>query len=204
MTIAPAPSPDPVILLFAAGASRRMQGLDKLMQLVGNEALVRRQARAAVASGLPVMALVSPEFPARSASLKGLPLAQVTVENAADGMSASLRAGINALPQDTPAAIMMLADMPEIGAGDIALLTAAWRAAPARPHRLSTQGGMAGSPVIFPARLFDALTQLQGDVGGKSVLEGEDVGLVQCPDNRALVDLDTPEDWAMWRRLHHM
>ncbi|MGB3754105.1 MAG: hypothetical protein WA954_09435, partial [Parerythrobacter sp.] len=56
-----------------------------------------------------------------------------------------------------------------------------------------------GQPVIFPRRLFPALAELQGDVGGRAVLTREVVVTVPLAGRRALVDLDTPEEWAAWR-----
>jgi molybdenum cofactor cytidylyltransferase len=43
------------------------------------------------------------------------------------------------------------------------------------------------------------LARIEGDEGGRSVLKGQQITLVPCPDARALIDLDTPEDWAAWR-----
>jgi CTP:molybdopterin cytidylyltransferase MocA len=45
---------------------------------------------------------------------------------------------------------------------------------------------------------------LSGDEGAKRILsqEASRVHLVPLADDRALVDLDTPEDWAAWRAKH--
>lgn len=188
-----------VILLFAAGSSKRMRGADKLLEVIDGEAILLRQARVALASGAQVIALLPSDKPARNAALAGLALRQVTVADAADGMSASFRAGIIALPKGVEAAIMMLADMPQIEAQDIARLIAAWREAPLRPARLCGPDGQPGSPVLFPANFFEDLARIEGDEGGRSVLKGQQITLVPCPDARALIDLDTPEDWAAWR-----
>ena len=37
--------------------------------------------------------------------------------------------------------------------------------------------------------------------GAREVLRGAEVKLVPLPGRHALVDLDTPEDWAEWRGL---
>ena len=67
-----------------------------------------------------------------------------------------------------------------------------------RPVRATGADGTPGHPVIFPARLFAALARLKGDTGARAVLEGEAVLHVALPGRAALVDLDTPEDWAGW------
>jgi len=187
------------LLLFAAGASRRMEGRDKLLEEVDGAPLIRRQALAALETGAWVGVLLPPDRPERAAALEGLALSQVVVARAAEGMGASFRAGMEALPPGTPACVMMLADMPEITGADVSRLIDAWRRDPARAHRLTGPRDEPGQPVIFPSRLFPALARLEGDTGGRDVLRREAVGLVPCPDERALVDLDTPEDWARWR-----
>ena len=45
------------LVLLAAGASRRMRGADKLLEPVDDEPLLRRQARAALASGVGPVAV---------------------------------------------------------------------------------------------------------------------------------------------------
>ena len=101
------------------------------------------------------------------------------------------------------AAMVMLADMPELEASDLASLAASvdlnsdtliWRAA--------TEDGTPGHPIIFAAALFDQLRQLSGDDGGRAVVRGaaSRMQLVPLSGQRARLDLDTPEDWAAWRQ----
>ena len=105
------------ILILAAGSSRRMRGRDKLLEDIDGVPLLRRTALRALATEHPVhIALPARPHP-RFDALKGLDVAHVEVANAALGMSESLKAGIAALPQDTTAALVVLADMPELDTG---------------------------------------------------------------------------------------
>jgi molybdenum cofactor cytidylyltransferase len=65
--------------------------------------------------------------------------------------------------------------------------------------------GRPGHPAIFPADLWDALAAITGDEGGRSVLQAhkERVRVVPLPGEMALLDLDTPEDWATYRGRQH-
>ena len=190
----------PTLLLLAAGSSSRMRGGDKLLEDVGGEPMLARSARAAADTGLEVIALLRPDRPEREQALAGIAVRRVMVPDAGGGMSASLRAGVAASPPDAPVAVL-LADMPEIGAADILRLVAAFETAGGtRIVRAATADGRPGQPVIFPARLRDALLDLSGDTGGRDILRQEDPLLVSLPDNRAVTDLDTPEDFAAWRR----
>lgn len=194
------PSPLPVILL-AAGASTRMRGRDKLMEDVGGQPLLRHQARMAQSIG-PVTVALPPAPHPRYTAISGLDVTALPVPDAAEGMGASLRRAFAALPRGTAAAMVMLADMPELEASDLASLAASvdlnsdtliWRAA--------TEDGTPGHPIIFAAALFDQLRQLSGDDGGRAVVRGaaSRMQLVPLSGQRARLDLDTPEDWAAWR-----
>ncbi|GAA0292605.1 nucleotidyltransferase family protein [Rhodovulum strictum] len=189
-----------LILLPAAGASARMRGRDKLLEPVDGVALLRRQAMAALATGAPVLVtLPRGAGTARASALAGL-AARIAWIDAAEGMAASLRAGAAAAQAAGASGLMvMLPDMPEITTEDLAMLRAAFHAAPDHALRACTSGGAAGHPVIFPSRLFAMLARVQGDAGGRAVLAGEAVQLLPLSGERALTDLDTPEDWADWR-----
>lgn len=188
------------ILLLAAGSSSRMRGGDKLIEPVAGEPLLTRIARAALATGAPVTVALPPDRPARRAALTGLPVAQITVPDPAQGMSASLGAGLAAMP---PASgiMLLLADLPEITAGDLSHLLILWRQEPEAILRGAAEDGTPGHPVCFPPDLRDDLMTLRGDEGARSVLirHRARVRLVPLPGRHATTDLDTPEDWAAWR-----
>ncbi|MGB3246562.1 MAG: NTP transferase domain-containing protein, partial [Sulfitobacter sp.] len=124
------------------------------------------------------------------------------VKDAADGMSASLRAAFGALPRNAPAAMLLLADMPDLTEGDLRIVlqeidlkseNLIWRGA--------TPSGKPGHPVVFAASLFPRFSDLTGDSGGQQVVAGAQgrIKLIPLPDSDARADLDTPEDWAAWR-----
>jgi len=99
------------------------------------------------------------------------------------------------------AVLLVLADMPEITARDIYLMVSLHGQAPKAIVRAATRDGRPGHPVLFPADLLSDLAQLSGDEGARTVLRREAgrVHLLPLADDRAAVDLDTPDDWAAWR-----
>jgi molybdenum cofactor cytidylyltransferase len=191
-----------VILIPAAGAARRMGGRDKLTEPVGDVPALARAVRMALATGARVIVTLpasGPYLAGRCAALEGTGAEALTVPDAAEGMAASLRAGA-AAAGDAAGLMVLLPDMPEIETADLARLIAAFAADPDRPLRAAAGNGTPGHPVILPRRLLPALGRLTGDRGARTVLEGEQVGIVPLPDRRAILDLDTPEDWTAWRR----
>jgi CTP:molybdopterin cytidylyltransferase MocA len=193
---------DLAILIPAAGASRRMRGGDKLLELVKGEPALRHTAALAVQTGARVIVTLpnsGPMLPARRTALTGLGFRPIEIPDYHDGMSASLRAGARAAGP-AEGLMVLLPDMPDIEAKDIDLLISAFAADTTRPVRGMTEDGKHGHPVIFPRRLFQEMTVLTGDRGGGIILNGEDVLGIALGGQRALADLDTPEDWDAWRR----
>ena len=192
------------VLILAAGASSRMRGVDKLTQPVGGRPLLRHVAEIALETGSPVTVTLPPDAVARRTSLDGLDLETVTVPDAARGMSRSIIRGIRALdavagPRD---GVMILpADMPAFTTPALSGMIAAFRADPDRILRGGTADGQPGHPAIFPRDLWPALARVTGDAGGRSVLQQEKgrVRVMPLPGPMAVLDLDTPEDWAAWR-----
>ncbi len=198
-----APQTDIPIIILAAGASRRMRGTDKLLQRVGGRPLIRRQADIARAATRGEVIVTLPPRPhPRHDALEGLDLRLVPVADADEGMNASLRAGFAALRGDERAAMLLLADLPELTTDDIKTVA---QSVVNKPENLvwrgATEDGEPGHPVIFSATLFGDIARLSGDSGARGVVAraGGRVVLMPLPGRHARCDLDTPEDWAAWR-----
>lgn len=190
------------ILLLAAGASSRMRGRDKLMEEVDGVPLVTRAARIALATRARVFITLPPSPHPRHDALSGLPVTIAPVEEAAEGMGASIRTGISALPPDSPAVMILLADLPDLTTHDLrTVLRAVDPSSDTTIWRGATEDGAPGHPIVFAACHFPDLARLTGDEGGRSVVKAaaSAVRLIPLPDRHALADLDTPEAWAAWR-----
>ncbi len=190
------------ILILAAGASRRMQGRDKLLEQIDGESLLRRVVRMACAVEHADVYVALPARPhPRYGEIDGLPVRRVEVVDAAEGMAASLRSGIAALDPSPPNLMILLADMPDLTTGDLETLWSATGQS-ALVWRGATQDGTPGHPLIIDQHLFPAFQALEGDVGGKSVLANvlDETVFVPLHADHAVTDLDTPEAWASWRK----
>jgi molybdenum cofactor cytidylyltransferase len=112
----------------------------------------------------------------------------------AAGLSASLIAGIGALPADAEGAFVFLGDMPRVPRTILELLAQALRdGAEAAAPVFENQRG---HPVLFSAALFPQLLQLSGDQGAGGLLRalGEAVARVAAADDGVLYDVDRRED----------
>ena len=189
------------IILLAAGASSRMGGRDKLMIEIDGAPLIRRSARAALATGQPVIVAVPDMDHPRARAIADLPVRMVAVPDAGEGMNASLRRALGTLPPDAQAAMVLLADLPEMRGEDLNTFlqsiemdgeTLIWRGTDAT--------GAAGHPVVFDRSLFGELAALSGDGGARTVVRAHhpQVRLIPMPGRVATLDLDTPEAWQAW------
>lgn len=189
------------ILIPAAGASSRMRGGDKLLELVAGTPLLARQTALAVATGARVLVTLRPDDDRRKASLVGIgPLDCKVVPDAGEGMAASVRTGaLWAEGIGAKGLMVLLPDLPDIDADDLALMMQKAAGHRDRILRATDIDGAPGHPVIFPRMLFAALSALRGDAGARDLMQGEQPLRVALPDHHATTDLDTPEDWAKWR-----
>lgn len=182
------------IVILAAGSSGRFGQPKQLLELDG-EILIRRvvhQALASDADGVSVVlganqALIKPHLQDQAVDI-------VTAERWHDGLSASLRAGIEHLPSSCGGVLVTLADHIQIEASDLSKLLQTWQAQP-EAIIASNYDGVTGVPAVFPARVFPELVSLTGDTGGKCLI-ARDPMVVTVPVPNAAFNLNTPADLA--------
>ena len=112
-----------------------------------------------------------------------------------EGLASSLRRGVEVLPAEIRAALILLADQPFVEKEHLEALL----------ERLRTDGcdlvlsryqGVLGAPALVDRSLFPRIMTLQGDRGARALAPvASSVGEVPL---RAAHDVDTPEDAATW------
>lgn len=185
-------------LLLAAGQGRRMGGPNKLLATVGGTPLVRIAADAALKSKAASLTVVTGHRADDvRAALDGLDVKLVHNPDHMQGLSTSLRAGIESLPPDVDGVIVLLADMPGVGIATIDRLIEAFRPDEGVLVVVPTFKGKRGNPVVWSSRFFQALAAVQGDTGGRHLIgeHPDAVAEVEIGESVA-VDVDTPEALA--------
>lgn len=181
-----------------------MRGRDKLLEEIDGLPVLRRQAIAALGTGCPVLVTLPVES-ARAEVLFELPLRVLEVTDAEKGISSSLRDGAGHL-KDGQAIVILLPDVPGICTEDIVKVIAQFDRLGAKSV---VRGGMKGedvpgTPVVMPHPVATRLIKASGDALRQTVLVDQPVHLVRFEDDRAVRDLDTPEDWEKWRNEHRV
>lgn len=193
------PGQDVAALVLAAGASSRMAGGNKLGLAWGeNTVLGHVLRRVSSLPGLAQTIVVGRPGQDLAAACGDLPIRQVLAKDADEGMSASLRAGMAALPSDIGAVLVCLGDMPLVSPVDIQAVLAAWQAHQPAIVRPRWQG-RPGHPVLFRHDLFGQLCQVQGDQGARGVIAAHaaQVCFVDAQTDGVVVDVDTHEDYLV-------
>jgi molybdenum cofactor cytidylyltransferase len=188
-------------IVLAAGAGSRFGG-GKLLAPWRGGVLLEGALGAAFASPARSVAVVWGADPAVADAATafarqvgdGDRLRLVHAERHAEGLSASLAAGVAALPTDADGAFVFLGDMPRIppgltGAMAEALLGGASAVATEFENRR-------GHPVLFGRAMLPRLRALSGDRGAGELLRelGAALALVQSLDDGVLFDVDRPQD----------
>ncbi|WP_438748153.1 NTP transferase domain-containing protein [Pararhizobium sp. O133] len=185
------------IVLLAAGKASRMgaAGRHKLLAEFDGVPLIRRSAQAALGAGAGRIIVVTGHRQDEiRAALAGLDV--ITAENPdyATGMASSLVCGLNAVATDADGVLIMLADMPWVTAQDLKALTAAFKAERGQTIIRAVSDGKRGNPVILPRSTFEAVRQLQGDIGARHIIESAGLPVIDVDIGPAAhLDLDTPE-----------
>jgi molybdenum cofactor cytidylyltransferase len=181
-------------ILLAAGSATRM-GQNKLLLDLGGEPLVRRVARRAVEAGLdPVLVVLGHEADRVREALAGVPCRFVPSPEWSQGQSASLSAGVAAVPPEAAAAVVLLGDMPFVDAGSIREVVARWRESGA-PLVSSRYGDVPAPPTLYARPLLAELQGGEGEGRGREVVR-RNRALAAWVDRpaEALADVDVPED----------
>jgi molybdenum cofactor cytidylyltransferase len=199
------PSPEvpaPVgAVVLGAGESRRF-GRPKLTLPYRGVPLIRRAVDAAAEGGCTdIVAVLGAAAEVHKPLLAGSAARIILNPHYKEGMSSSIRAGIEALGPECTAAVILLADQPRIDGGTIRALLEAYRTS-GRRIVAARYGEVRGAPVLFDRALFLHLLVLDGDHGARTVIEAypQEVVEVVIPA-AAAVDVDVPDDLERVRGL---
>lgn len=188
-------------IVLAAGLSSRM-GRNKLLEKIGDRPLVRRVAGNALAScARPVIVVVGHEAGRVMAALSGLDVQTIANPKFRDGLAASIRAGVAAVPESCAGALILPGDMPRISKDLIDRVIAGFAPAEGRAICVAIHCGLRGHPVLFGRQFFRELLALAGDIGARQIIAENETMVceIEADDDGPLADIDTPGALAKFR-----
>jgi molybdenum cofactor cytidylyltransferase len=108
--------------------------------------------------------------------------------------------GVQTLAAPVGSALFLLADQPFV-TPDLIRALVQDHASSLAPITAPQVNGRRANPVLFDRALFPNLMQISGDTGGRALFQQYPPQLLPWPDERLLLDLDTPEDYETLQRI---
>lgn len=181
------------ILLLAAGASTRL-GQPKQLVRMGGQSLLERACDAALSiENQGVTVVLGAHCEAIRPSVEQLPVQILVNENWASGMGSTIAYGMDNLPPDTDAVLLLLCDQPFVSTDLLNDLVSKWQQHPAHIVA-SAYSDSYGPPAVFGKDFFAGLAALKGQQGAKKLMQQHTEKLLLVDFPEGLLDIDTPAD----------
>ncbi len=205
-------SPTVVGLLLAAGSGSRLGRPKALVTDADGTTWLVRSLHVLADGGCPTRYVVLGAAADQVRPAVPAGVAIVVADDWAEGMGASLRAGLTAVAArepDTAAVLVMLVDTPGVTADVVArLLAAGEEAETTNPDvtltsalaRASYEGAIGHPVLIGRSHWAGVVASARGDRGARDYLAANDVEVVECGDLGTGDDIDTEPALVRWRR----
>lgn len=194
-------------ILLAAGLSKRL-GRNKLLLPLGDETVVRKTAKAVLASAASEVILVTGHEEAMvKRAVEDLDVRFIHNPRYAEGQSTSMIAGVEAAHEAAEAYLFVLGDQPLLTPGIVNDLISLYEKS--RPDALvvaPSYQGRRGNPTLFSAALKDELLRTSGDAGGRGIIQRletespDKIVFHRLSNDDIFLDIDTEEDYETMLR----
>ena len=195
--IAPRRARQVCAIVLAAGRSRRMAPLNKL--LVADQKglpMISRVVDNVLASrAKPVIVVTGHERDRVEEALAGRGVIFAHAEDYAEGLSASLKAGLRAVPPDAEGLLVCLGDMPLVTGEMIDRLLSHFDPEEGRAIVQPTYRGKQGNPMLWSREFLEPMLAISGDIGARHLAakHAERLVEVEMADDAVLRDFDTTD-----------
>ena len=187
-------------VILAAGNSTRMGKDNKLLKNIGDAPLIRNTAIEITKSDLDSCSIVLGYQSDKVADvIKDLNINLILNPLWKEGQASSLRAAINTLDSTYSDLLIMLGDLPGIKSSHINSIIEEHLLTDNRKSKITIPSfkGQKGNPVIWGRSFFHDLSNLEGDVGGRTLFSEHPaaINILEMNDPWVVKDADTPEDF---------
>lgn len=193
-------------LVLSAGESSRFGGVPKALLSTGDSTAIRRLAETCLTEGFePVAVVVGPHGGAIAHELRGLDVLMVDAKEWYEGRTASVQAGLAALPSEQDV-LFWPVDHPFVSPRTVETLAAVRDRDLLGVWFIPTYRGLGGHPVLWRSSVAVDVMELRPDAPLRSLLPefGPQVRRVTVDDPGVVANVDTPEAYAAaldeWQR----
>jgi len=188
-------------ILLGAGESKRM-GVNKLSLPWGKKTVFEHCLDTLLRSNVKEVIVVLNHRNKRMIQFRGKRVKVIMNPHYREGMSTSIRRGIRATDPNSQGILIALGDQPLLQTRTIYALIRAF-GQKRGSIVLPSYRGRGGHPVLFDRCYKKMLLSLQGDVGGKSIIERDpgNVVKVRTKSEAVIKDIDTWKDYKKECRI---
>jgi molybdenum cofactor cytidylyltransferase len=185
-------------LIMAAGGSSRLDSPKQLLKW-GDSYLVNHCVEVVSQAGIhPITVVLGSHAEEISAVL---PLSGIDIlinPRWQDGMSTSIKCGLNTLLDDVDGVLIFLSDQPFISVELIQAIVAKSEEMNGEIDITAPRvNGQQCNPVLFSRSFFPQLMTISGDRGAKSLIAKNKAVWLDWPDENLLLDIDSAEDYRL-------
>lgn len=190
-------SPDLLVVILAAGASRRL-GSAKQLVSIGGEPLLRRQCRCALSASVGrVLVVLGCDADRHRRVIADLPVEVCVNDQWQEGMAATLGRAVGVAIERRAASLILPCDLYRITPNDLRTLRDTWLLEPSAAC-VSRGQDYAGPPAILPIECYAEILNLRGDTGARALLYNpQRPRPLEVVNQRATYDLDSLHDMAI-------
>ena len=185
-------------IILAAGTSSRMGGRNKLLEDFDGATMIRRTVENVLKSeASPIVIVTGRDARKIETSLSGLDVIFANNADFTNGMSGSLRVGLDKLTDQVAGSLICLGDMPLVSPKIVNTLIAAFDEEEGRTICLPVHHGKWGNPILWSRRYFEEMRAINGDRGARELLHtyAERICEVAADSEGVLKDFDTAESF---------
>ena len=186
-------------IVLAAGMSTRM-GQNKLLLPFKNKPLIAHAVDILLASEVnEIVVVLGHEAEKVGSEIEVKPVRLIQNPNYQQGLSTSVRAGIEAVSHRAEGVMICLADQPLLEPADLNRIVRAFTHAKRanKPIAVPFFNGQRGNPVILDSCYREAILEVVGDVGCKGVIKRypDKVFAVEMETDHVVRDVDSIEEY---------
>lgn len=185
------------IIILAAGSSTRMGKIKQLLKFKDNTLLETAIEAATASNGSAVFCVLGAHSEIIKKEIGSQHIDIIFNKEFNTGLSSSIVAAINHIEKrqvDLDAALIMLADQPEVTSEYLNTLIAVYQKN-ATKIIASNYNNNPGVPAMFPKKHFKNLALLKGDKGAKDFLKLHASETINIHRDLPLKDIDTEKDY---------
>lgn len=199
---------DIAVLIMAAGASRRMDGIKQLMPWKDSNFLLEtiKTVQNTNTKTLHVVLGSNAEFITTKCKLKENNIDIIVNSNWENGLGDSIANGVKVLLKQRPkvdAILICLSDQPLLSFEYLNSLIEKFIQHPSKIIA-TNYGKKVGVPALFPKLLYKELSELKGDFGAKNILNNNVNTVIALDAANQIIDIDTDNEYQeLVNRIHN-